>query len=501
MHQAITSKRRLIGVSVCVAATLLLAACTLRAPKESERSADPVRQTPLLEVFIAGSELPDPMNDDIKKALDAKLNIDLRIVACLGDECKTQLNMRMAVGNPPDIFYVDRRTLNRMAKQDQLLDLSPYIDLFKPTFDFVGGAKEHLTSVEGKQYGIALNNTASQYTYWVRGDWLDKLGLKPPTNLDELAAVAEAITFRDPDGNGKNDTYGFSGAPNQALGPIFGAFGTTYPGHFYRKDGRLMNSLYDPGMKPALEYIKALVDAGVVDPDFLSNTKVQHEVKAFQGQLGLFYYNWPNMINDNKVREWQQLNPNARWTQLPTPQGPGGAYASFYDPGDSNILVMPKTLGKSPYKLYKLIQLINYVSSPEGSRLVMYGIEGKHYTMSNGRIVPTAQMAQAKYSYMYQLTGRDELVYLQTKFAKQEPYFRFAMKQPRIEVLDSFIEPPPEYVPADTERYITGELYKFLYGKRPLSSYDDFLKTLDLEYHYDVYLQAAEQQLKSQGLL
>ncbi len=36
-----------------------------------------------------------------------------------------------------------------------------------------------------------------------------KLGLEAPTTLDEFMEVAKAFTFNDPDGNGKDDTYGY----------------------------------------------------------------------------------------------------------------------------------------------------------------------------------------------------------------------------------------------------------------------------------------------------
>ena len=43
-----------------------------------------------------------------------------------------------------------------------------------------------------------------------RQDWLDKLGLKYPETLDDMKNVLIAFTNNDPDGNGKNDTYGYT---------------------------------------------------------------------------------------------------------------------------------------------------------------------------------------------------------------------------------------------------------------------------------------------------
>ena len=43
---------------------------------------------------------------------------------------------------------------------------------------------------------------------WIRTDWLDNLGLKAPTTMDELLEVARAFRYDDPDGNGQDDTWG-----------------------------------------------------------------------------------------------------------------------------------------------------------------------------------------------------------------------------------------------------------------------------------------------------
>ena len=55
---------------------------------------------------------------------------------------------------------------------------------------------------------ICLSVYAGNEGLLVRKDWLDKLGLAAPTTLDELYDVLYAFTYNDPDGNGKNDTYG-----------------------------------------------------------------------------------------------------------------------------------------------------------------------------------------------------------------------------------------------------------------------------------------------------
>lgn len=61
---------------------------------------------------------------------------------------------------------------------------------------------------DGKVHGLPV--TGHPLALYIRQDWLARLGLKAPATWDEFALVAEAFTKKDPDGNGKHDTYGLA---------------------------------------------------------------------------------------------------------------------------------------------------------------------------------------------------------------------------------------------------------------------------------------------------
>ncbi|RXZ82641.1 extracellular solute-binding protein [Paenibacillaceae bacterium] len=459
-----------------------------------------------LEVLVSAlNNLPsDPAMDRIKRELDEALGIDLKITAIVGDEdYKNQRSLRLASNTSADLFYVDRRDMIKLSQQGKLLDLTPYMDELQETKQFVGGDETMTTGTySGKVFGIPKTSPAPQFTLWVREDWLEKVGMQPPSTLGQLMEVMKAFTEQDPDGNGKHDTYGFTGNPQfNALDQLFGAYGTTFPGKFYIKDGQLINSLYDPRMKQALEFMKEMVTTGVVDPDFLANTKGQQKDKAYQGQVGLLNFNWPIVVNSDAVKQISTFQPEARWIQLSAPVGPGGAYNGYDDFSARSILVMPATLQKEPDKLRKIIELLNYLSSTEGSRLVQYGLQGVHYQLAEEEIMPTENIRDVVYSHLYQLLGRDEMTYLRTKFPDAEPYYSFAIDQPRLKVYDAFIELPQSFNAADANRYIMEETFKFISNKRPLAEYDDFVGTLEKAYHYTQYMEAAVKQLAEQGFL
>jgi putative aldouronate transport system substrate-binding protein len=463
---------------------------------------------------IANVPVPTDEQDFVSQALNKAIGTDVQLTTISAeDEYYKQLNVSLAAGSPPDLFSNSRAALAQYAARGQLLDLTPYLGQLQPTIAFIGEESLKKGQLDGKTYAIAKAPFLPQFTYWVRKDWLDKLGLQPPTTLDELFNVAVAFTERDPDGNGKKDTYGITGAtfttpPSSqcAFAPIFGAFGVGTPGSIYVKDGKPINSFFEPAMKDALAFILKLTSAGVVDPDLAANTKTQWRDKMIQGHFGIAYAGWPDVTNKQRVEEIKAVNPDAEWIQIAPISGPGGQADGVLDIGATSAMyAIPKTLGNQPEKLQKIFDLLNYVSTGEGSLLVQFGLKGKHFELENGKVVPNPLMSMdvakggAGYTWIYQFTGRPEMQYLKTKFGGQQQYIDFSANQPRMQVLNGFVTNPDGYKMVEANDYMNQQLLDFAFGRRSLSEYDMFLEELDTSYDYKALRDTAHKQLTALG--
>ncbi|WP_208629863.1 extracellular solute-binding protein [Paenibacillus ferrarius] len=527
----ISQKRRFaLGLAVfTMLASTTLAGCSSSGTKSADsaspspagsttvspaaKSSDPVK----LEVIENAAAMPAPDADFIKQALDKALGLNLMVTsyAAVADY-QNNLNVRVASANYPDLFQiVDRQALAQLSQSDVLLDLTPYLDKLGSVKKFLGEDNLKKGYYNGKLYAINKAPQIDYWTYWVRKDWLDKLNLKVPTTLDELYAVAKAFTENDPDGNGKKDTVGitggsgggfhtfnFNGGVGAAISPILGGHGVGIPGSVYIKDGKAVDAYHDPAMIEALTDAKKYFDAKVIDSEVAANTGLQHQQKAIQGQAGIVYIDWANIKKDQFVEQTKAVNPKAEWIQIAAPKGPAGQFDGTWDSGKSPMMLgIPKKLEKDPVKLQKVFDLLNYVSEGKGAELVQYGIEGKHYTLENGKPKPTDLLGkEGGYIWSYQFTGRPELEYLSARFVNQASYIDFTSKQPRIQAVNGYLDIPSGYNPAEADRYGTEEIIKFLYGKRPLSEYDQFLKTLDTQFNYKAFQESAQKQLKSLGM-
>jgi putative aldouronate transport system substrate-binding protein len=469
---------------------------------EKEKPKGPIT----INLFREGAALPAPDQDIILPELNKALNMDLKYNTA-PTEYEQQLNVKLAGGTPPDVFGVNKVQMEQFAKQGMLLDLTPYLSAMNHLTPENGFTESHMKKgeVDGKQYAIPYRPLIPvQTTFWVRQDWLDKLKLQAPTTIEELKAVAKAFVEGDPDGNGKADTQGITGNGfNGTLSPLFAAFGVAAPGQMMIRDNQVVYSTALPETAQAVEFINGMINDKLIDPEFLTNSGLMHQEKAFKGQAGIVYAHWAHIMRPDMVEKMNAINPNQVWTQLDAMTGPGGKYSDFYDEGGTNLrLVIPKSLESQPEKVEKVLEYINYVSGGEGQTLVNYGIEGRNYNVIDGKIDIIEEMiTEMGHASIHQTTGRVEMDYLKTKFGDLAPYFEFTNNMPYISVYTNFASTPEGVNPADKEKYEQEEMIKFVYGKRPASEMGEFVKILEDTFQLDKYIAEADSALKALGFI
>lgn len=491
------------GFAAAALSLALLAGCSggNAGPSETNEGNTGTGGEPVkISVFVSGSNFPTPDKEPIISQLNEDLNMDMEFIA--SSEYEQQLNVKIAGGTPPDIYQVTNAQLQSYVKQNLLLELDGYLDQMPNLMQTFTETDYNKGKVNGKIYAISKRSDIPMATYWVRKDWLDNLELAEPTTIEELKEVAIAFTEDDPDQNGQDDTYGFTGIEFAAFEGILAAYGTGLF-EWYIRDNEVTYGATSPETKAALEFIRELVELGVVDPELMANKGLQDQDKVFKGKAGIIYRNWGEMVKDNNVETYKSINPDAEWLQLGALAGPGGTYAGSWGEGRSPAkFAISKSVEKNPEKLNKILEYFDYITEPgKGQLTVNYGIEGTHYKMEGDKVVSLPAMSELGYGWMTQLTGRNELEYLSVKFPKQESYIEFAQELPRIPTYSDFVPHPEGVIADDKRKYETEEMTKFIYGKRPLTEFDAFVDTLNSTYQLPLYVDEAKKALTGLGYI
>lgn len=214
----------------------------------------------------------------------------------------------------PDVIPVyDHVLLDEMIEsgQVQAIDqaLKDYLpERLKKIYDKFPASFYPVTKY-GKTYGLAITPVLGETEILViRQDWLDKLGLTAPTNLQEFAEVIQAFSEKDPDGNGLDDTYGFaySGDGIYSTGwlgdpaMLFSAnTGQMIPGNWEEDiEGNLAYGSIQPGNKETLALMADWYQNGWLAAD-AAVTNDWNAMLAFRDGKAGMYVGRPSQIEDS----------------------------------------------------------------------------------------------------------------------------------------------------------------------------------------------------------
>lgn len=262
------------------------------------------------------------------RAYKEDLGINLSYVWTVPQEqFEQKLNISIASGDLPDIMWLNNKQLIELSENGLLYDLT---DLFltKTSPETQAIMQQDQASFDTAKIGgrlMALPNTGSAIDslqlLFIRSDWLENLGLSMPTNMEELLAVSEAFTNKDPDGNGQNDTIGLALTKNFIKDNHAGATGFVAGYHGYLRrwikdaEGKLVYGSVQPEVKDALQALQNMYAAGQLDKEFGVKDRAKVTETIASSKVGITY---GGMSTPGAFLKESVLNDeNADWAILP----------------------------------------------------------------------------------------------------------------------------------------------------------------------------------------
>lgn len=403
------------------------------------------------------------------------------------------LSPRLAAGaDLPDIIYTLDLDQNMKNIQGGLFKpLNEYIDKYgvniKKLFEKYPALKASLTTPDGKIYYLPQLAVTKNYmpTMMVNTRWLDKLGLKEPTTLDEFTEMLRKFKTGDPNGNGKQDEIPMS-MEAKMVGQAFGtAFGLDLANNFYAdKDGKVHYSYYEPVYKEYLAYLNGLYKEGLLEADFASVTGDQVTSKFSQNVTGVtfnFSY-YTSMVYSKLFKDYDQNVPLIKG--IAPLKGPHGD--QFYL--GRNPITGIFGISKNAKDAELAFKFLDYASSEEAKELYAWGIKGDTYEVKDGKKQFTEKGKDNDYIQKsginpvnlpieQSVEATDVLVApWHAKLDKEmEKYIKAPF--PFVYALSSEASTESTIMP-DITTYVNEMNIKFITGKESLDKFDSYLKSL-----------------------
>lgn len=517
-------EKRWFGVFMAsaMACTVFLSACTSGSTGKTadqssvDASRDGEREKFKISIFNPGLRPDAPHvqreQDPIMQTVEKKLNVELELIFA-PEQTEAKLNAMIAAGEIPDLISTTRKLAIQYYEQGSVVTLDDYIKQFPTLYNYYDKSRWQQMMYKGNILGIPnIEDVNGKKGYWVRNDWLKKLNLKAPATTDELLDVMRAFTFKDPDGNGKNDTYGFNGGLakdgtfTNGLDQLFWLFGV-YPNHVDVVNNQIVFHNTDPRMKEALAYVKTIMDEKLIDPDWVTNSIFSSmDEKMFKGQSGLLIHDWRRMEPAYQQLMKQMGGSVPDWITIEPPKGPRGDQWLFTEAFQTNVWIISKKAAANPAKVQRIVEMLEYMyTDQEIYPLMAWGIKDATWKEENGKPVQTDKFDAQEYWWVkhWSFVRRgDDMVYFSAFNPKTNEYWALNKKFMYPNNVKPFLrDDPNDTLAVDRNKYMNEMLLKFVTGKEPLSKWDDYVRTLQDKFKLDVMLQGYEKQLKEEGVL
>lgn len=306
-----------------------------------------------------------------------------------GDYYK-QLDLDIMSGNLSDVVIVkDDATFIKAAEEGAFWDLTDYIDDYDNLSTIPATIRQN-ASHNGRMYGLPRSRTVARHGFGYRLDWLNKLGLKEPTDWQSFSDMLYAFTYNDPDGNGVDDTVGlylddwtgawdimmtWFGVPN-----VWGI----------DANGDLIHKSQTGEYKAALKAFRELYSMGVINDgskgmtafwEITGGKAVDEGLKTSKGGCEVQVLDALRKVQTYFENEGLTTEDELMFTMagyVDTGKGP----LCYPTTGMNNMLAVTKRNIKTEEQLRRVLQFLNDLNDGVCMNLLEYGWENETYSIN-----------------------------------------------------------------------------------------------------------------------
>ena len=366
---------------------------------ESAQGAQAASDGPVTLTFFDKNSGSNTFDDEIAKAIEEKTGVTIQVENPTGDPLE-KLNLMLTGQNYPDIVLMDRgnEIVNRYIDAGALIPLNDLIDQYGPHVkEMYGDVLNKSRYSDGNNY--YLNNwygvdPDASAGVLLRRDLLaeivgqERADSPEPFTQSEYLDILRQFKEKYPTIDGKESIAVTLDAETKNYA---GTFGGMYGIKTYHINGdSLQHVIKSPKYKDAITFMNTMYSEGLLDKEWVVNKKEQWTQKLSAGNVFSTFASY-----------WDTDGVN---TSLASTIGPDAQFYSYkvvgegMDPSQTTYNGR-STLGwdaigitsncKNPEAAMKFI---DFLVSEEGQYLMMWGIEGKHWDMVDGKHVPKQEI-------------------------------------------------------------------------------------------------------------
>lgn len=264
------------------------------------------------------------------KNITEETGLTLEFIELAAGTAGEKVPLMLSGGDMPNVFWALISDSQILQNSGQFVALEEMLETYAPnclkTYNEITSAdwKQIMTTPDGHIYGMlgryeSLFENTGDGIQIINQKWLDAVGKKIPTNLEEYKDVLKAFRDGDPNGNGQADEipYGFcEDMWCASLTNDMGQFGMGHGGAtgnaastmYTIIDGQVGPAVNTPEYREYLEYYHDLYAEGLIDQEGFSMNNEVFANKIKNGQVGT-YYSWTALeyLSSEQEKDWVVL--------------------------------------------------------------------------------------------------------------------------------------------------------------------------------------------------
>ena len=304
------------------------------------------------------------------------------------------LNLMLASGEIPDIVGSSRLKdfVNQYGPEGAFIPLNDLIDEHAPNlkayFDERPNVRSALTAADGNMYYIPyLPDGKYGRAYWIRTDWLDKLGLEVPQTVEEYEAALRAFKTQDPNGNGLADEVPYFARQWPELIRLVTLWDGRSSGSdtyhdFYVDEGTLAHPYAGEGYREGIKNLARWYEEGLIDAEIFTRGSSSRDYLLSEN-LGGATHDW--FASTSGYNRLSSEIEGFEFKALAPPASISGKRIEEH----RRIPIKPDgwAIGHTNEHPVETIKYFDFWFTEEGRRLANFGVEGQQYDMIDGKAI------------------------------------------------------------------------------------------------------------------
>ncbi|WP_113930591.1 extracellular solute-binding protein [Bacillus sp. P14.5] len=374
-----------------------------------ENSGEKDRSPYKIKILGNSDKVSTTAETPIGQVIKEKFNIEFELIPYSGD-LKQKLNMMLAAGDYPELLHIEgQEIVKKYINAGAVIPLDPYLETasnfnerYEETIPFWRSASE-----DGKLYKWEydtpqdINNFCECNDIAIRSDLLEEEGWPELRSTDDYVKFLKEKLEEHPSTNG-NKTIGMAVPFAESWGmagvsPIMYEKGDEYisVGNegviFNYKEKKFEDMFSNEYTKDSLKFFNRLYREGIISEESFTDTYEQVKEKLNSGQALSAFYSVFGIDGINRAIE-NSGNSELQYIKMPIQTN------SQVEENQSRLLRLESTRPYSSVVITKnakhperIMELVDWIASEEGQLLLQSGIEGKHYSVEDGKRVPSEE--------------------------------------------------------------------------------------------------------------